>query len=153
MTPSSAPSDGSKGKDLRPSTAAPSPALSPTPSRTTRPPAPIPAGLTADESKLLDLLNERRKAMGLAEVHPRSNEIQQADACTQKNLANHTLTHCGYEVLYKGGKGTTPEQLIDAWFNSPKHKEALTHATSRNAGPSIATDSAGTLIAAINIDY
>jgi hypothetical protein len=42
--------------------------------------------------------------------------------------------------------------MINAWFNSPGHKQALTYASSRFAGPAIVFN--GTRqIAAINIDY
>ncbi|MFC9331211.1 hypothetical protein [Kitasatospora sp. NPDC057015] len=91
--------------------------------------------------------------MGLVEVHLRNIEVQEADACAQKSLANHSLSHCGHEDLFAGSKSNTPEQIMDAWFKSPLHKEALTYASSRNAGPAIAIDSSGNLVAAFNIDY
>ncbi|MFE2559933.1 CAP domain-containing protein [Streptomyces sp. NPDC059352] len=109
--------------------------------------------MSADESELVDALNERRRAMGLAEVRLRSSEVQQAGTCAQKNLLNDSLSHCGHEVLFKGTRGTTPQQIMTAWFNSPLHKQALTYADSRNAGPAIAIDADGTLVAALAIDY
>ncbi|MFD8970822.1 MULTISPECIES: hypothetical protein [unclassified Streptomyces] len=109
--------------------------------------------MSADESALLDALNERRRAMGLVEVRLRSDEFQHADACAQKSLLNGALSHCGHEVLFQGTKGATPEQIMEAWFKSPLHKQALTYTTSRNAGPAIVTDADGTLVAALAIDY
>ncbi|MFI9293521.1 CAP domain-containing protein [Streptomyces gardneri] len=109
--------------------------------------------MSAAESELVDALNERRRAMGLVEVRLRSDETQQAGTCAQKNLVNKTLSHCGHEVLFKGRSGSTPAQIMTVWFNSPLHRQALTYANSRNAGPAIAIDDDGTLVAALAIDY
>ncbi|MFD8973801.1 CAP domain-containing protein [Streptomyces sp. NPDC059593] len=109
--------------------------------------------MSAKESQLLDALNDRRRAMGLTEVRLRTDELQQADTCAQQSLANHKLSHCGHEVLYMGGDGASAEDIMGAWFDSPLHKQALTYATSRNAGPAIAVGSDGTLVAALTIDY
>jgi len=104
-------------------------------------------------SRLITLLNERRRGLGLPEVEESPQLVKAADDCVRRNLEAGTFEHCGHEVLFKGGKGTTPEAMIDAWFKSEGHRTALTYASSRNAGGAIVVDSGGTLIAAINIDY
>ncbi|MCF0091562.1 sigma-70 family RNA polymerase sigma factor [Micromonospora sp. MH99] len=110
------------------------------------------AGVSAAEQRLLVLLNERRRALGLPEVAMRTNEQRAAEACVKQNLDAGTMTHCGHEVLFASSGTATPEQMIEVWFNSPAHKDALTYASSRFAGPAIVSN--GTRqIAAINIDY
>ncbi|MEW1603885.1 CAP domain-containing protein [Streptomyces sp. NPDC093808] len=111
------------------------------------------AGMSADERRLISLLNERRRALGLSPVAESAGLAGQAEECSARNLQNGTLTHCGHEVLFMGGSGNTPEAMIEAWFNSPGHKTALTYGSSTEAGAAIVTDGAGRLVAAINIDY
>jgi RNA polymerase sigma factor (sigma-70 family) len=130
-----------------PATSATAPATGATPS--TRQPAADPR-----PARLITLLNERRRALGLVEVQVSSDHERAANDCVQQNLRAGTFQHCGYEVLYKGGGGASPERIVDAWFNSEGHRHALTHPTSRNAGAAIAVNPEGTvLLAAINIDY
>ncbi|WP_030777848.1 CAP domain-containing protein, partial [Streptomyces sp. NRRL F-2664] len=84
---------------------------------------------------------------------PFADAAQRTATCVQKNAQQANLEHCGHEVLFKGGIGTPPERIIEAWFNSPGHRKALTYPGSRNAGPAIVTNAEGTAIfAAINID-
>ncbi|MGW5849841.1 CAP domain-containing protein [Streptomyces sp. NPDC055254] len=102
---------------------------------------------------MLTLLNERRRGLGLPEVERSDSLARAARTCVQKNAQQANLEHCGHEVLFKGGTGTPPERIIEAWFNSPGHRKALTYPGSRNAGPAIVTNAEGTAIfAAINID-
>ncbi|MFF0106889.1 CAP domain-containing protein [Streptomyces hirsutus] len=110
-------------------------------------------GMSADEHRLISLLNERRVALGLSPVEGSADLADQAEGCSARNLEKGTLEHCGHEVLFMGGSGNTPEAMIEVWFNSPGHKTALTYGSSSKAGAAIVTDSAGRLVAAINIDY
>ncbi|MFC8296466.1 sigma-70 family RNA polymerase sigma factor [Micromonospora orduensis] len=146
-----------------PSTARPSPtpSRSATPTRTSSPTptrsasksaAALPAGVSAAEQRLLVLLNERRRALGLTEVKMRTNEHNLAEDCVKRNLDAGTFEHCGHEVLFASSGNSSPEQMIEAWFNSPGHKTALTYASSRYAGPAIVYNGSRQ-IAAINIDY
>ncbi|MET8230369.1 sigma-70 family RNA polymerase sigma factor [Micromonospora sp. NPDC005298] len=131
-------------------TRAPKPTPSPTRSASTS--AALPAGVSAAEQRLLVLLNERRRALGLPEVKMRTNEQRAAESCVKQNLDAGTMTHCGHEVLFASSGNSSPEQMIAAWFNSPAHKTALTYASSRFAGPAIVYN--GTRqVSAINIDY
>ncbi|MDM4778764.1 MULTISPECIES: sigma-70 family RNA polymerase sigma factor [unclassified Micromonospora] len=146
-----------------PTTVRPSPA----PSRSVKPgksPKPTPSssptrsagtstGLSAAERRLLVLLNERRRALGLTEVKLGTTQHRAAESCVRQNLnAGSGLTHCGHEVLFASSGTATPEQMIEAWFNSPGHKTALTYTGSRFAGPAIVSNGSRQ-VAAINIDY
>ncbi|MFI8307640.1 CAP domain-containing protein [Streptomyces sp. NPDC085927] len=111
------------------------------------------AGMSADERKLISLLNERRSSMGLPPVEASDDLANQAEQCSARSLAKNALEHCGHEVLFSGGSGNTPEVMIEAWFNSPGHKTALTYGSSTRAGAAIVTNGEGRLVAAINIDY
>ncbi|MET8064609.1 sigma-70 family RNA polymerase sigma factor [Micromonospora sp. NPDC005222] len=145
--------------------ASPTAALpSPTPSRSAKPsrspkPTPSPAkstatssGLSAAERRLLVLLNERRRALGLTEVKLGAAQHREAESCVRQNLNASGLQHCGHEVLFASSGNSSPEQMIEAWFNSPGHKTALTYASSRFAGPAIVFNGSRQ-VAAINIDY
>ncbi|AXO33551.1 sigma-70 family RNA polymerase sigma factor [Micromonospora sp. B006] len=145
--------------------ASPTAALpSPTPSRSAKPsrspkPTPSPArstatssGLSAAERRLLVLLNERRRALGLNEVKLGTAQHREAESCVRQNLNASGLQHCGHEVLFASSGNSSPEQMIEAWFNSPGHKTALTYASSRFAGPAIVFNGSRQ-VAAINIDY
>lgn len=108
--------------------------------------------MSAAEQRLLVLLNERRRALGLPAVELRTTEQRAAETCVKQNLDTGAFEHCGHEVLWASSGNSSPEQMINAWFNSPGHKQALTYASSRFAGPAIVFN--GTRqIAAINIDY
>jgi uncharacterized protein YkwD len=100
---------------------------------------------------LVTLLNERRRALGLPEVRENADNVEAARDCAQQNVDNGTFGHCGHEVLYAGGNN--PQAIMDAWFSSPAHKQALTYASSRNAGAAIIDRGDGSVIAALNIDY
>ncbi|WP_433552974.1 sigma-70 family RNA polymerase sigma factor [Micromonospora zamorensis] len=129
-----------------------SPTRPPTPTKSPTKPASASAGVSAAEQRLLVLLNERRRALGLSEVKLRTTEQRAAETCVKQNLDTGAFEHCGHEVLWASSGNSSPEQMIDAWFNSPGHKTALTYASSRYAGPAIVFN--GTRqIAAINIDY
>ncbi|MFE2614016.1 sigma-70 family RNA polymerase sigma factor [Micromonospora chalcea] len=145
--------------------ASPTAALpSPTPSRSAKPsrsPKPTPSpvkstatssGLSAAERRLLVLLNERRRALGLTEVKLGAAQHREAESCVRQNLNASGLQHCGHEVLFASSGNSSPEQMIEAWFNSPGHKTALTYASSRFAGPAIVFNGSRQ-VAAINIDY
>ncbi|MDW3846421.1 sigma-70 family RNA polymerase sigma factor [Micromonospora sp. BRA006-A] len=140
-----------------PTTARPSPARSVKPSPK---PTPSPSrsagtstGVSAAERRLLVLLNERRRALGLTEVKLGAAQHRDAEACVRQNLnAGSGLQHCGHEVLFASSGNSSPEQMIEAWFNSPGHKTALTYASSRFAGPAIVFNGSRQ-VAAINIDY
>ncbi|MER5281273.1 CAP domain-containing protein [Streptomyces sp. NPDC002809] len=110
-------------------------------------------GMSADGHRLISLLNERRVALGLPRVEESGDLAGQAQECSARSLERGALEHCGHEVLFMGGKGTTPEAMIEAWFNSAGHKTALTYGSSTRAGAAVVVDSAGRLVAAINIDY
>ncbi|KAB1904217.1 RNA polymerase subunit sigma-70, partial [Micromonospora sp. AMSO1212t] len=138
---------------------------SPTPSRSVKPsksPKPTPSsstkstatstGLSAAERRLLVLLNERRRALGLNEVKLGTAQHRAAESCVRQNLNGSGLQHCGHEVLFASSGNSSPEQMIEAWFNSPGHKTALTYASSRFAGPAIVFNGSRQ-VAAINIDY
>ncbi|MEU8182101.1 sigma-70 family RNA polymerase sigma factor [Micromonospora sp. NPDC049047] len=131
-------------------TRSPTPSTSPTKAPTKA--ASAPAGVSATEQRLLVLLNERRRALGLPAVALRTTEHRAAEECVKKNLDAGTMTHCGHEVLFASSGTATPEGMIEAWFNSPDHKTALTYASSRFAGPAIVSNGSRQ-IAAINIDY
>ena len=166
------PSAATAAPALTPSPAAvePSPTAarpSPTPSRSAKPsksPKPTPSsspsrsaatstGVSAAERRLLVLLNERRRALGLNEVKLGAAQHREAESCVRQNLnAGSGLKHCGHEVLFASSGNSSPEQMIEAWFNSPGHKTALTYASSRFAGPAIVFNGSRQ-VAAINIDY
>ncbi|WP_330464094.1 sigma-70 family RNA polymerase sigma factor [Micromonospora zamorensis] len=129
-----------------------SPTRPPTPTRSPTKPASTSTGVSAAEQRLLVLLNERRRALGLPAVELRTTEQRAAETCVKQNLDTGAFEHCGHEVLWASSGNSSPEQMINAWFNSPGHKQALTYASSRFAGPAIVFN--GTRqIAAINIDY
>ncbi|UNT00509.1 CAP domain-containing protein [Streptomyces tubbatahanensis] len=111
------------------------------------------ASMSADERELITLLNERRSAAGLPRVEESGELASQAEQCSSASLAKGALEHCGHEVLFMGGSGTRPEAMLEAWFNSPGHKTALTYGSSTKAGAGIVTDDSGRLVAAITIDY
>ncbi|WP_433495198.1 sigma-70 family RNA polymerase sigma factor [Micromonospora sp. CA-248089] len=141
-----------------PTAARPSPAKSVKPSKSPKP-TPSPArstatsnGLSAAERRLLVLLNERRRALGLTEVKLGTAQHREAESCVRQNLNASGLQHCGHEVLFASSGNSSPEQMIEAWFNSPGHKAALTYASSRFAGPAIVFNGSRQ-VAAINIDY
>ncbi|MET7867659.1 sigma-70 family RNA polymerase sigma factor [Micromonospora taraxaci] len=131
-------------------TKSPTPSKSPTTSPTTS--ASAPSDVSAAEQRLLVLLNERRRELGLTEVRMGTTEQRAAEACVKQNLDASGLTHCGHEVLWASSGNSSPEQMITAWFNSPGHKTALTYASSRYAGPAIVYNGSRQ-VAAINIDY
>ncbi|MCT2277915.1 sigma-70 family RNA polymerase sigma factor [Micromonospora chalcea] len=148
-----------------PSPLVPSPTAarpSPTPTKSVKPspkPTPSPSrsagtstGVSAPERRLLVLLNERRRALGLTEVKLGAAQHREAETCVRKNLNAGGLQHCGHEVLFASSGNSSPEQMIEAWFNSPGHKTALTYASSRFAGPAIVFNGSRQ-VAAINIDY
>lgn len=110
-------------------------------------------GVSADESRLVSLLNERRAEMGLSEVEESGGLAAEAEECSAASLDKGALEHCGHEVLFMGGENTTPENMLEAWFNSPGHKTALTYGSSTEAGAGIVTDDSGRLVSAITIDY
>ncbi|MFI9811783.1 CAP domain-containing protein [Saccharothrix variisporea] len=132
----------------------------PPPLTTTTPTPPQPAPPThqpltaeATSGRLLTLLNERRRTLGLPEVNESSDLVEAARSCAEKSARQDELEHCGHEVLFaSSGTGTTPEEIMAAWFTSPAHKQALTYASSRNAGAAIILAN-GRLVAALNIDY
>jgi RNA polymerase sigma factor (sigma-70 family) len=130
----------------------PTPKPTPKPTRSTAEPAATSTGVSAAEQRLLVLLNERRRALGLSEVKLGKAQHREAETCVQRNLDAGTFEHCGHEVLFASSGNTSPEQMMEAWFNSPGHKTALTYAGSRFAGPAI-TFNGNRQIAAINIDY
>lgn len=111
------------------------------------------AGVSPDESKLIALLNERRADMGLSRVEESAELAAESEKCSSASLAKNTLEHCGHEVLFMGGENTTPEAMLEAWFNSPGHKTALTYGSSTKAGGAIVKNASGSLVSAITIDY
>jgi RNA polymerase sigma factor (sigma-70 family) len=128
------------------------PTARPTPSKSPSKSPSAANGLSAAERRLLVLLNERRRELGLPEVKLGASQQRAAKACVQQNLRAGTFDHCGYEVLWASGGNSPPEQMIEAWFNSPAHRAALTHPTSHYAGPAIVWNGSRQ-VAAINIDY
>ncbi len=100
---------------------------------------------------MLALLNKHRRELGLREVKLGADQSKAARECVKENLDSHNFEHCGHEVLHSGS--TSPEVIVDDWFWSPGHKQALTYDSSNYAGPAIGIDAEGTVIAAINIDY
>ncbi|WP_229400872.1 sigma-70 family RNA polymerase sigma factor [Micromonospora okii] len=136
----------------RPATPTRSPKPASSPSKSPAKPAGTSTGVSAAEQRLLVLLNERRRALGLPEVKLGATQHREAESCVKRNLDAGSFEHCGHEVLFASSGNSSPEQMIEAWFNSPGHKTALTYASSRFAGPAIVWN--GTRqIAAINIDY
>ena len=135
------------------------PAAEPT-SKPAAEPAGEPAGeatqvstdVSAAEQRLLVLLNERRSALGLPPVELGETQRREAEACVRMNLDKGGMTHCGHEVLFASSGNSSPEQMIEAWFDSPGHKTALTYAGSRFAGPAIVWNGSRQ-VSAINIDY
>lgn len=144
---------------LRPKTRKPSASTSSdpnTPSRPTTtpksaaPPKADPA--LTPEARMIKVLNNRRRALGLPLVRRSTDLEKAARECAEDNWENGTFEHCGHEVLYKGGS-ISPEDLIATWFSSAAHKAALTYDSSRNAGAAIVPGPDGSVIAALNIDY
>ncbi|WP_188316688.1 sigma-70 family RNA polymerase sigma factor [Solihabitans fulvus] len=152
-----------------PSATAPSPTRSPTsvrkptPTSTVTPTSATPTKSSPDtssfvldpnSSRMLTRLNEKRRELGLAEVKESPDHVKEAYDCAAGNLRAGTFEHCGYEVLYGGGGHPKPEDLVDSWFWSPRHREALTQPGSRWAGAVIVNDPEDNrYIAAINLDY
>lgn len=103
---------------------------------------------------MITLLNDRRRALGLPEIRENAREVEASVACAETNVKNGSgLTHCGHEVLFWSSGGPSPEQIMEAWFNSPGHKRALTYGSSRNAGAAIVAKPGGGIVAALTIDY
>ncbi|WP_031078974.1 CAP domain-containing protein [Streptomyces sp. NRRL WC-3742] len=103
------------------------------------------------EQRMLARLNKHRRELGLHEVKLGADQSKAARDCVKENLDEHNFEHCGHEVLHTGPG--SPEEIVDGWFWSPGHKQALTYDSSTYAGPAIGTNAEGTVIAAINIDY
>ncbi|MDI3419964.1 CAP domain-containing protein [Streptomyces luteolus] len=103
--------------------------------------------------RMVKLLNERRTELGLKPVLYSADEQRKADACARENLT--AWHHCGHEVLAKGERpqDMSAEKLLDGWFDSPAHREALTRPSSRIAGAAVVTDDRGIYVAALAIDY
>ncbi|MEJ2851837.1 MULTISPECIES: sigma-70 family RNA polymerase sigma factor [unclassified Saccharothrix] len=134
-------------------TAAPTP--TPEPTTTTPAPSAVTAlALDPNSSRMLKRLNERRRELGLPEVQEGTDQVTAAYDCAAQNLRAGTFEHCGHEVLFTGGGHPKPEDLVDAWFESPGHRTALTYPSSRWAGAVIVNNTENNrYIAAINIDY
>lgn len=98
--------------------------------------------LSDDEQRTLDLINEYRVQNGLSEVKPFS-DLQDVAKLKAEDLVNneyfsHTSATLGTpfemlkdnEVTYKiAGENlagsTTPEKAVEAWINSPSHRENI----------------------------
>lgn len=120
---------------------------------TTAPAAPEPLAAESTSGRLLTLLNDRRRALGLPAVDENRELVETARSCAEQNVRQGGLTHCGHEVLFRSsGTGTPPEQIMEAWFASPGHKQALTYDSSRHAGAAVIVID-GALVAALSIDY
>ncbi|MEU6969981.1 CAP domain-containing protein [Kitasatospora aureofaciens] len=114
----------------------------------------MPSTVTFDagvDQRMLARLNKHRRELGLREVKFGADQSKAARECVKVNLDGHNFEHCGHEVLQTGGG--SPEEIVDGWFWSPGHKQALTYDSSTYAGAAFGTDAEGTVIAAINIDY
>ncbi len=106
------------------------------------------------QMELVDELNDRRRDFDLPPVEFSPELAAEAEQCATENLQRRALAHCDHEVLWMGGIGTSPEQLLEAWFNSELHKQALTYPTSTRAGGALVVDlSTGLAVAALRIDY
>lgn len=153
------PSKRPKPRKSASTSASPRPISTPEPTATEKPtsrPEPTrsvkPRPALTPEAGMIKVLNERRRALGLPMVK-RSPALEQAARdCAKQNWKRGTFEHCGHEVLYKGGN-LSPEKLIEMWFSSPGHHQALTYASSRNAGAAMVPGPDGSFIAALNIDY
>lgn len=98
--------------------------------------------LSDEEQKTLDLINEYRKENGLSELKPFS-ELQDVAKLKAEDLVNnkyfsHTSATLGtpFEMLKNNGVSykiagenlagsTTPEKAVEAWINSPSHRENI----------------------------
>lgn len=111
----------------------------------------LPASL---QREMVDELNQRRRDRGLEPVAYNQDLADEAEECARLSLARGELEHCDHEVLWMGGVGVAPEQLLDAWFNSPLHKQALTYDSSTEAGGALVVDlETGRAVAALRINY
>ncbi len=103
---------------------------------------------------LVNELNDRRDNLGLGPVEFSSDLADEAEQCALRSLRTRELAHCDHEVLWMGGIGTSADQLLDAWFNSELHLQALTYPTSTRAGGALVVDlNTGLAVAALRINY
>ncbi len=106
------------------------------------------------QHELVDELNDRRGDLGLGPVEFSLALADEAEACALQSLQNRELAHCDHEVLWMGAIGVSSDQLLEAWFNSELHKQALTYDTSTKAGGALVIDlNTGLAVAALRIDY
>ena len=98
--------------------------------------------LSDDEQRTLDLINEYRKENNLSELKPFS-DLQKVAGIKAEDLVNnkyfsHTSKNLGtpFEMLKDNGisyeiagenlaGSTTPEKAVEAWINSPSHRENI----------------------------
>ncbi len=115
--------------------------------------------MTERTRELVDELNKWRRQEGLDPVAFSQTMADESASCSRGNIqrierGNGGLEHCGYEVLFMGGAGTSTEDVLRLWWNSPGHFAALTHGTSTEAGGAfVRNPDTGTAVAAITINY
>lgn len=98
--------------------------------------------LTEEENETLELINKYRKQNGLNKLKP-FLELQQvsklkAEDIVENNYFSHTSPNLGtpFEMLENNGidyiiagenlaGNTTPEKAVEAWINSPTHRDNI----------------------------
>ena len=107
--------------------------------------------LSQEEQETLNLVNEYRKQNGLTELKP-SFDLQEVAKLKGEDLVNygyfsHTSPNLGtpFEMLEQNGikykiagenlaGNTMPRRAVDAWINSPSHRENILEAKFKYTG-------------------
>lgn len=104
-------------------------------------PAPTGSFQTADEARLLELLNAYRAEHGLAPVRADLGLTLRARARSQEQAMRGQLGHSGdnvWEVLAYNNYDSAPEKFLDQWKRSPAHNAVLLEPRARTAGYGLA---------------
>jgi uncharacterized protein YkwD len=124
------------------------------------PPVKPPAGLSADEVKLIDLTNAERKKADAGAVRPDPVLMQvareQSEHMARLKQISHELEGRTFTLRMKEAKyraraageicaegARTPAEAIADWLESPGHKETMLNAKYTAIGVGIAMDSDG----------
>lgn len=116
------------------------------------------------EDQLMVEINKARRAHGQA-------RIRVYDRCTDR-LAERWSTHLAETGLFEHrnqmqvinrckvswagenlvrGTALTPEAMVNAWLNSPPHREIMLNRKAKRAGVSVTRDAQGRLVGVLNV--
>lgn len=103
--------------------------------------APTGSFQTAEEARLLELLNAYRAEHGLAPVRADLGLTLRARAWSQEQAMRGQLGHSGdnvWEVLAYNNYDSSPEKFLDQWKRSPEHNAVLLEPRAHMAGYGVA---------------